>query len=392
MVGSWRDQSMRIVFLSSAYLPHVGGIEVLLQQVSAELRGRGHEVVIVTADAPAGSTSDLDECIDGVMVHRFDLTSVRGARSARELVRHQRRLSSIYRCVRPDVVHSHEVGMLLWLHQASTRSRPVPTVVSLHTVLGAHMGGDPSVLSALGRLLVRADAVMAVSAAVADDVARFAPSVGSVEVVPNGVQPPPGEPVERDPRLLVAVGRLESPKLFGLAIDAMVHVRESFADARLVIAGSGPDEAALRCQIRRLGLGDTVELLGRVEQTGVRSLMAQASMLVMPTRYEGLPLVAIEAAWAGTPVVGSAVAGLAEVVEHGRTGVLVDGFEPRDFARAITELMGSPDRARALGCAARERAEQRFGLAQCVTRFEDMYQQVIDRHGNRAVDRGGTSE
>lgn len=380
---------MRIVFLTSAYLPHVGGIEVLLHQMAGELRGRGHEVAIVTADAAPGAGPDGDECIDGVPVRRFDLTTARASRSVRELHRLQRELTRTYRDVRPDVVHTHEAGMLLWLHQVATRSCPLPTVATLHTVLARHMGADPAVLSAMGTLLSRVDHVTAVSNVVADDARSWGPLVGEIEVVPNGVQPPPPVPVDRDPMMLLAVGRLESPKMFRLAIDAMVHVRAMFPAARLSIVGSGPDEADLRQQVDRLGLGDAVQLLGRVDGSTVRSMMAQASAVLMPTRYEGLPLVALEAAWAATPVVGTAVPGLDEAVEHGRTGVLVDGFDPREFARAVIEVLGRPERARALGRAARDSAERRFGLAQCVSRFEAIYQRVTDRSGSDAAHQEG---
>jgi glycosyltransferase involved in cell wall biosynthesis len=110
----------------------------------------------------------------------------------------------------------------------------------------------------------------------------------------------------------------------------------------------------------RYGLHNRVTFTGAVRQ--IEAYYAIAELVVLPSLYEGMPLVALEAGAAGRPVVATAVDGTREVVQHGQTGLLVPPRDPEALARAASELLADAPRARRMGLAAQQRVSQHFSL------------------------------
>lgn len=368
---------MKILALSVAYLPHVGGVEVLVHDMSAELISRGHEVEIVSADRSGPAE------VDGVVVHRFDVDTPMQSRDAAAIQGVQRRLVELVDRFDPDVVHAHEIGPLLWSYQRATRARRRPLVVTVHNTMTELVDLPPASFRVVAGLLREADQVTAVSERAALDTLTYAPFLrDSLMHLPNGVRPPAScaEPVDRD--LVVGVGRLVHQKGWDLAIEAMQVVHDRRPQARLVIAGTGSDEEVLQRRIDEGGLADVVTLVGRLEQSDARALMARAALVLMPSRFEGLPLVALEAAWAARPVVGTRVSGLSEAVVDGVTGVLVDAEQPVALADEVLGVLADPARADGLGGAARQRAEELYGLGRCVDEYVAVYRRLLAGRDN----------
>jgi glycosyltransferase involved in cell wall biosynthesis len=99
-------------------------------------------------------------------------------------------------------------------------------------------------------------------------------------------------------------------------------------------------------------------------------------MMLLPSRFEGLPLVALQAARMQRPIIASAVDGLPELVVDQDSGLVLKDNNERELAKAITCLMQNPDKAIAMGKAVAGRFEERFGFDQCVSRYERLYQRV----------------
>ncbi len=147
---------------------------------------------------------------------------------------------------------------------------------------------------------------------------------GVVRVVENGIAPVPAEPGSRDTvrsalglhdgdRLLLMVGRIEFwQKRHDLAAQAVAIARARGARLHLLVVGSGPDEAALRAQVQTLGLGDAVHW--RAWQNDVSAFYAACDLLLLPSRYEGVPLVMLEAMHAGRRIVAANVDGMADML------------------------------------------------------------------------------
>ena len=155
---------------------------------------------------------------------------------------------------------------------------------------------------------------------------------------------PPGPPV------VVACGRLAAVKDFALLIRAHARVLAAGVDHRLVVAGQGPDRAALEALVAELGVGATVSLPGYVDDSVVE--MGRADLFVLSSRTEGSPLVLFEAMAAGAPVVSTRCAPIVEeILGDGTAGSLVDVGDLEGLAAAMSALLRDPARRRA--CAAR---------------------------------------
>lgn len=222
---------------------------------------------------------------------------------------------------------------------------------------------------ALGRLTARAaDLVLAPSAATAAELRRDY-RVRDAAVVPNvtgGLAVQPVEETGEPPGYLLFVGRLRIRKGVEVLLEALRDLR----DVRLLIAGDGEHREALERKTAELGLGSKVRFLGRCDAARVRGLLKGAAALVVPSTYEGMPLVVLEAMESGVPVVASAVSGIPEVVEDGRTGWLVAPEDPQGLARALAEVLNRPDEARRRGEAGRQRVDDRFRPAHAVAAWK----------------------
>jgi len=209
-----------------------------------------------------------------------------------------------------------------------------------------------------------ADRIVAVSAgeaALGREV--LGPQEGRLVVVENGVDTeritPDGPSAPRRPEPLVVVaGRLCTAKGQDLAVRALAAM--STPRARLRLVGSGEDGAGLERLARDLGVADRVELVGERDQ--VAPDLRAADVVLVPSRYEGLSLVLLEAMACGSAVVMAQVPGHHEL---GGAGVVVPAGDHRAMAAALDRLLADEQARKALGAAARERVVARFPLRRC---------------------------
>lgn len=189
------------------------------------------------------------------------------------------------------------------------------------------------------------------------------------------VAPPEAEsPAVGAPLKLLAVGRLVAQKGIDVLLEALAGAQDD-PPWMLRVAGDGALREALEEQARRPELAGRVEFLGHVDR--LDPVYAAADVVVVPSRYEGFCFVAVEAALAGRPVVGTAVSSLPEVVDQGRTGLLVPPEDPVALLEAIRTLAGDPERARRMGRAGRERAEARFAPDAIYAELEGFLAEVV---------------
>jgi glycosyltransferase involved in cell wall biosynthesis len=230
-----------------------------------------------------------------------------------------------------DVVHGFLDAANVYAYAAARRSRR-PCVLSLRNERLRLRGVRAWLLE---RALRRADQVVANSrAGVRFLVDETAVPPGRVTLIPNAVSPglePPTDPPARGSSPVIGfVGRLTAQKQVGLLLDAFALVTRKLPDARLVIAGDGPDREKLAGQARRLGIDNAVEFTGHVEDPELR--MARFSCLALPSAYEGFPNVAMEAVALGVPVVAAAAGDVEDIVLDGRTGHIAVDPTPESFS------------------------------------------------------------
>ncbi|HSS75166.1 MAG TPA: glycosyltransferase [Thermoanaerobaculia bacterium] len=203
-----------------------------------------------------------------------------------------------------------------------------------------------------------ADLVLAPSAVTAAEIRRDY-RVDAVGVIPNvtGGLVVESTEVPTDERgYLLFVGRLRIRK----GVEVLLEALRDLPGAKLRIAGDGEHRERLERRAGELKLGKAVTFLGNRGAGDVRRLLAGAAALVVPSTYEGMPLVVLEAMAAGVPVVASAVSGIPEVVVDGETGWLVPPEDPRALRQALEDVLARPEEARRRGEAGRRRVEERY--------------------------------
>lgn len=167
-----------------------------------------------------------------------------------------------------------------------------------------------------------------------------------VAVVPNGIELASSRP--SDPRVVLFVGRLTA----GKGVDVLIDAMRACPDEQLVIVGDGPERQ--RLEARAAGL-DRVVFTGTLGRSDVERSLANAKMLVLPSRQEGQPNVILEAMARGVPVVATPVGGIPDLIRDGENGVIVAAGDAQATATAIRALSEHPEQGRALADRARER-------------------------------------
>lgn len=179
--------------------------------------------------------------------------------------------------------------------------------------------------------------------------------------------------------VVLAIGRLTKEKGMDVLLRALPQVVKRFPGVRVRIAGDGDLRDRLMALSRRLGLDEYVAFLGF--RRDVPELMAQADLMVMPSRWEGLPIALLEAVAAGLPVVASAVAGIPEVIADGETGWLVQPDDPEALAAAISEALLDPAEARRRAQLAYARDKAEFSIKASVARVDRLYRELARARG-----------
>ncbi|HZB97582.1 MAG TPA: glycosyltransferase family 4 protein [Candidatus Sulfotelmatobacter sp.] len=274
-----------------------------------------------------------------------------------------------------DLVHLHGgPGGVLML-----RRLPAPVVYTAHhTYRQAHSLGRPRrVLAPLEARAYRSAAmVLPVSASTASAVAEMGVHPSRIEVIAPGIHPLSGTaPSPRDPSRLLFVGRLEPEKGPLDAVAVMAALLASGVARSAAIIGDGHS----REQVRRAAqaAGGSVEFLGRVDDVTLHREYSRAAVVLMPSRYEGLGLVALEAMAAGAAVVGYDVDGLRDSVMPAGGGVLTPVGQVDRLVEACRELLTNPARSGELGEHGRVHVLAHHTWERVAGRVEEIYRAVL---------------
>lgn len=275
----------------------------------------------------------------------------------------------------------------------------VPLVATFHTLARtkaeAGVVDDPRSRAAVEDEIVRcADVVVASTAEERDGLVHtHGADPDRVEVVAPGVDhhrfSPGDAPAARrrlalptDRPVLAFVGRIQALKGVDVALRALAQVDDPTAELVVIGGPSGADGDAevhhLHGLADKLGVSDRVRWVAPVPHALLADWYRAADACLVPSRTESFGLVALEAAACGTPVVAADVGGLRTLVDHGRTGFLVEGRDPASFAAAVDELLGEPARAAALGAAAVARA-RRYTWSIAAARLRRLYSDLAAR-------------
>jgi len=229
--------------------------------------------------------------------------------------------------------------------------------------------------SVITRALDKASWVVGCSRAILDYGCEFSPAIVTrSSVIYNGIEPTQTaiDPLVFDPPTVLCLGRLVPDKGIDVALNAFAAISGRHPGLRVLIAGDGEARGDLEQQAAELGLNN-VEFLGWVPPDGVPSLVNRAAIVVMPSRQDSFPMTALEAGMLARPIVATRVGGFPEMIEDGKTGLLVDSEDADALGEAISALLASPQHANQLGQAARERVLGTFSWQGHVEAYDRLY-------------------
>ena len=295
-----------------------------------------------------------------------------------------------------DVIHANYWLSGLAGHELKHRL-DLPLVSTFHTLARVKAeNGDPEPdrrVEAEASIIGCSDVICASSVTEESQLAvLYDAPADRIEIVPPGVDHAFFSPGDQqgarralglgDEPVLCFVGRVQPLKRLGVAVEVLAGIERQ--DATLVVVGgpSGPQGERERDRVRSraddLGVGDRIRWVDPVPHHLLSTYYRASDVVLVPSRSESFGLVALEAAACGIPVVAAAVGGLRSIVEHGRTGFLVEGGDPAYFAAYVDEVLGSPAVARTMGRAAAERGRT-FTWSTTAARLRRLYADVASR-------------
>jgi glycosyltransferase involved in cell wall biosynthesis len=366
-----------------------GGAEEQIMQMAPLLARRGWTVEIVSMLQEGALAQELTD--SGIPVSYLGMKrGFADPLSIFRLARHVRRF-------RPDVLHSHMTHANL-LARAMRVLQPVPVLISTLHGLKMHSthGGSTRAREFGHRLTDRwADVTTAVCRAAAENyVSEGSVPALKMTVVPNGIDtgryaPSPADRAGARRELglggsftWIAAGRFELPKNYAVMLRAFARLtQDGSPDSTLLICGSGSLEASSRDLAGQLGIAHRVRFLGH--RRDIPRLMSAADAYVMSSDTEGLPLVLLQASSCALPIVATSVGGNPEVVQDGRTGLIVPPGRPESLAAAMQriELLPAEER-KAMGTAGRDFTRANYGIDAVIDKWECLYRQTLGRRSS----------
>ena len=370
------NRKTKILYWTPFFLPDIGGIETLSAKLLPVLQEEGYDIAVLTShgryDVP-----DRTE-FNGIPVFRFHTRSAIGKGDLARILEIRSQVAKLKQSLKPDLIHIHMSDPSIYFHLSTVAACQAPTVVTIHQSIqysGLKGGRDTLLWNALNT----ADWVTAVSEALLSELLNIAPERRNrSSVIYNGIGPLDiiPVPVLFDPPRILCLGRLIRSKGVDLAITAFASLLGSHPKAQLMIVGEGPERTELEKQATRLGLTESVAFTGAVRPEEIPAFLNQASVVVMPSRGEGFPMRALEAAQMARPVVATVAGGLPEAILHERTGLIVECESSQAIASALAFLLDHPHIALDMGQAARARVLKEFTLQSCVDSYSRLYRRL----------------
>ncbi|MEN3027438.1 MAG: N-acetyl-alpha-D-glucosaminyl L-malate synthase BshA [Chlorobiota bacterium] len=369
--------------------PTYGGSGVVATELGKALARRGYQVHFITYALPWR----LDAFHDNIFFHEvelpnyplfeFQLYSLALAGKLVDVARYERlNLLHVHYAI-PHAISGYLAQRMLQEHHGLS----LPVVTTLHGTDITLVGLEPSFHPVVRFSIEHSDAVTAVSYFLADKTRHQFHIQRPIEVIPNFVDtnfftPRPDPELRRQfagegEYLLIHVSNFRPVKRSPDTVRILAEVR-SVVPAKLLLIGDGPERGEAERLARQLGIDEHVRCLGK--QPITPELLSIADIFLLPSQSESFGLAALEAMSCGVPVVATTAGGIPELVRHGETGFLAEIGDIQRMARYCIELLTNPKKLHSFRERARLRALE-FDLERIVPRYEQLYQQVLERAG-----------
>ncbi|MDO8601239.1 MAG: glycosyltransferase [bacterium] len=332
---------MRVLFPATHYYPVIGGIETWTKNIAegvALRRGSGQaEIFVVTGKVK--NQSEKEEA-GGVKIFRTSLFALSNL-SASPLIYTLSLLPFVF-CKSLALIKKEKIDILhcqgflssflgFWLSKLTG----VPYIATVQRLEGRR--------NPIKNFIYR-NAVLCIGASRA--IGEYFKQIGckNIEVIPNGIDLERFKNLEIKPHqgfVVITVARLEKVKGTEYLIGAFDLLMSDFlgkSDIRLSIIGDGSERKNLEDLVKKLGLAERVKFLGEIPNEKIPEYLAGADCFVLPSLKEGFGIAVLEAMAAGVPVIASRVGGILDIIEDGKTGLLIEPGNPEEIAKAISKI------------------------------------------------------
>jgi 1,2-diacylglycerol 3-alpha-glucosyltransferase len=381
--SNFTSKNMSVCMVSDDFLPAMTGVGVHLKLITPELVRRGHRVTVITSRRKGEPEMEQWE---GVTIYRVFTIKMYGFYQA---LPSGRKIRSILKEVKPDLIHHHYVGFMMKLVSRVAQSLKLRQVSTFH--FGAEVLTQPLLMrpfrSLIKHLMVKQnnqfDLVMAPSQNVAKQITKEGVS-STVRYVSNPVvfgEQKEVVPAERTAGFTILyAGRLGQEKNIEYLIKGFAATLKNVPNAVLWVAGRGPQLAPLEKICLQLSIQEKVKFLGFLDHPSLARYYAACDVFVLPSLQEIQPLVVMEAMWFSKPViVTSAIAAAEELVEQGVNGYIVDPKSVDDLSNKLKTLAENSILRTKFGAASRLRANA-FRPELVVDSMEQAYQGVFGKN------------
>lgn len=393
---------MRICMLSWEYPPRiVGGIARHVEEISEALASQGHEIHVITADHP--NTAEYEHR-KGVHIHRVkNQPSQDQTTDFTTWIMHLN-IGMLQQAIRLhlhqpfDMVHAHD-----WLvGQAAItmkQSLGVPMMATIHaTEAGRNQGIHNKIQSYINQqewlLTYEAFRVIVCSDYMRREVQHnFALPADKVDIIPNGIDYskfafdfPNGLEFRRrfamdHEKIVLFVGRMVPEKGAQVLVEAAPKVLSQYRDAKFVVVGKGGFLPEIKARAAALGIKNKILFTGYVDDAALLRLYRVADVDVVPSLYEPFGIVALEGMGAKLPTVVAETGGLAEIVDHTRTGITTHPGDSKSLAWGIIEVLKNPEYAHYLGQNAFHKVERVYNWQHIARATTGVYERVLHQAG-----------
>ncbi|MCL5439034.1 MAG: glycosyltransferase family 4 protein [Patescibacteria group bacterium] len=361
-------KKLRICMISSEFPPHAAGIGYAAYHVAKPLVDKGNKVTVFTRGNWRGGRTRM---LDGITIHELPFIAFfppfhilyHGFFINRLLKRSQKDFDLIHLHSPLIPVVNSDLPIITTVHSTwhseAISFNKITDWYSLAVKLF-----KKSFIKYEDKLFSKSNMFITITGAMANELIRYYKiNPLKISVIKNSIDIKKYKLIKKESSnnkqfKILSIGRLVYRKGVLDLVDAAKIICHRYPNVVFTIIGEGPLEKSLREKIKEYRLQNNVLLVGAVPNNQIKKYIKASSVFVIPSYYEGLPLVLLEAIASGKPVIGTNIDGIKEIIKDGKNGLLVPSGNPRSIAKAIIQLFKNPTLRIILGKNARKTAEQ----------------------------------
>jgi glycosyltransferase involved in cell wall biosynthesis len=370
--------------ITREFPPLSGGIGYYVYNLSKGLIKRGHKVTVVTRGSPYRIEKEIVNGIEVIKtiffpvypfhmpLHGFFVNSLLKSRQSQfDLVHLHSPLTPSIRTDLPIVTTVHTAMKI------DSRYHEIVDIYSIAEKIQS-MYFSPIIETTLLR---QSDVITAVSPSVVKELNNYDIGHKKIKVMWNGVNEQEFLPIDSEhfEKYVLYTGVLRARKGLFDFIKCAKFVKDVFPEMKFLICGLGPLMSKLEAETRSYGLQNNIVFLGRVERKRLIEVYQNASIHIIPSIYEGLPTVLLEAMSCGLPVVATDIGGNRDVITSGFDGLLVPPMNPQKMAEMVVQLLGNESLRKQLGRNARGTILNKFTWDKISDNYLTLYESMLER-------------